>query len=133
MKVFKQLFRSVVFVGLVGGWALAASAVHLVRTPTNKFPVILTKDHLCFTDTYADTRNWTLADDTSHPALVTRLIELHRTDLLAHTVNGSAGAVEAQLATAAQSPASAQSASGFADKTKAELKNAADAVKSKIN
>jgi hypothetical protein len=95
MKVIKQLFRSVVFVGLVGGWALAASAVHLVRTPTNKFPVILTKDHLCFTDTYADTRAWTLNDDRAHPALVARLIELHRTDLLAHTVTGSADTAQA--------------------------------------
>jgi hypothetical protein len=132
MKVFKQLFRSVVFVGLVGGWALAASAVHLVRTPTNKFPVILTKDHLCFTDTYADTRTWTVTDDSAHPALVARLIELHRTDLLAHTLNTGGGPAEAQLAAAVQNPTQPQG-TDLANKAKAEIKSVTDTVKSKIN
>jgi hypothetical protein len=131
MKVFKQLVRSVALVGFVGGWTLAASALYFVRTPGNSFPVIVTKDHLGFKDTYADTRKWTVSDDAAHPVLVARLIQLNRTDLLAHTVSGSAGPLDAQLAAVTQSPA--PSAPDMADKAKAEIKNVSDAVKSKLN
>jgi hypothetical protein len=134
MKVFKQLFRSASFVALVGGWTVSAAALHLVRTPSNSFPVILTKDHLGFRDTYVDTRKWTIADDAAHPIVVARLIQLGRADLLGHTVNTSAGPVSTQLATAIQSPTAAPATTpDLVDKAKAELKNVTDTVKSKIN
>jgi hypothetical protein len=130
MKLFKQLVRSVALVGFVGGWTLAASALYLVRTPGNSFPVIVTKDHLGFKDTYADTRKWTVSDDAAHPVLVARLIQLNRTDLLAHTVS-TTGSVDSQLAAAVQSPAPASP--DITDKAKAEIKNVTDTVKSKLN
>ncbi len=80
----KQMFRAVTLVLLVGGWTVAGSAVHLVRTPGNW--AILPKDRLTFHDTYLDTRKWTLADDQTHPTVVARLVHLGRTDLLAHTL-----------------------------------------------
>ena len=133
MRVFKQLVRSVALIGFAGGWTLAASALYLVRTPSNSFPVILTKDHLGFKDTYADTRKWTISEDTAHPMLIARLIQLGRGDLLAHTVAQNGVPVSAQLAAAVQNPTAAPATPDLVDKTKAELKTVADAVKSKIN
>jgi hypothetical protein len=133
MKVFKQLVRSVALVAFVGGWTVAGSALYLVRTPSNSFPVILTKDHLGFKDTYADTRNWTVSDDAAHPMLVARLIQLGRADLLAHTIASNGGPVSAQLAAALQNPNTPPASPDLADKAKAELKNVTDTVKSKIN
>jgi hypothetical protein len=133
MKLFKQLFRSVVLVGFAGGWTLSAAALHFVRTPTNSFPVILTKDHLGFKDTYVDTRNWTISDDAAHPIVVARLIELGRADLLSHTVSPNSGPVAVQLSAVVQNQAPAQESPSLTDKAKEEIKNAEDAVMSKIN
>jgi hypothetical protein len=124
----KQIFRSIVFILFVGGWALASSAVYVVRTPS-KF-IIVTKDQLGYRDTYVDTRKWTLPDDGNHPALVARLIHLGRTDVLAHTVDVKAGPVDAQLATVAQNTPPASS--DLETKVKSELKTVSDAVKSKL-
>jgi hypothetical protein len=133
MKLFKQLFRSVALVALAGGWTLSAAALHFVRTPTNSFPVILTKDHLGFKDTYVDTRKWTIADDAAHPIVVARLIQLGRADLLGHTVPVNGGPVSAQLAAVVQNQTPAVESPSYTDKAKQEFKNVTDAVKSKIN
>jgi hypothetical protein len=122
MKTFKQLFRATVVVLLVGGWALASAAVHVIRVPGQSFPVVITKDQLNYKDTYVDTRNWTVSDDTAHPAVVSRLIELRQTDLLAHTVNTSKVSAETQLRAAIAAPTAT-----------ADAKMVTDSVKTKVN
>src|ERR1700722_9835566 len=116
----KKFFKAVVVVLFVGGWALASSAVHVVRTPTSKLPSIMTKNHLGYADTYVDTRAWNLSDDRAHADFVTRVIQLGRTDLLAHTVNSALGPVDVQLAAAVATPTVATNSNGVVDKTKAE-------------
>ena len=83
----KNLFRLIVLVLLIAGWGFLAAAVHVVRTPSTL--TIVTKDRLGFTDTYADTRGWTLADVESHPALVRRLVDAGKSDRLSHLANPS--------------------------------------------
>ena len=102
----KRMFRAVTLLLLVGGWALAGSAVHVVRTPGNV--AVVTKNQLGFHDTYLDTRKWTLADDQAHPAVVARLLYLKRPDLLRHTLPADAIDPTATLAVIAlQQPTSA--------------------------
>lgn len=122
MKAFKQLFRAVVVVALVGGWALASAAVHVIRAPGQSFPVVITKDKLVYKDTYVDTRNWTITDDQAHPAVVARLIQLGQTDVLAHTVNTSKVSAETQLRAAVATP-----------NVTADAKSVVDTVKAKLN
>jgi hypothetical protein len=100
MKTFRQIFRASVVVLLLGGWGLAAAAVHVIRVPGQSFPVVITKEHLGYKDTYIDTRKWTVSDDAAHPAVVSRLLELRQSDLLAHTVNTSRLSTESQLRSA---------------------------------
>ncbi len=99
----KQMFRAVTLVLLVGGWTLAGSAVHVVRTPTSL--AIVPKDRLSFHDTYVDTRKWTVTDDQAHPAVVARLVHLGRGDLLRHTLPADTADAAGTLdAIAAQQP-----------------------------
>ena len=129
----KQLFRAVVMVLLVGGWTLAGSALHVVRTPTSV--VVIPKDRLRFADTYVDTRKWTLVDDRAHPVVVARLLATGHANLLAHTVDTTNGmSVDAQLNDAVSHPTAAQpnGAETTVDKVEGELKNAGNLVKSKL-
>jgi hypothetical protein len=82
----KTLFRLVVFVLLVGGWALAASAVHVVRTDgtgSREF-IVVPKNRIGIEDTYVDTRTWTLDDVPNHKSLVGRMIDTEKYMALAH-------------------------------------------------
>lgn len=88
-----KMFRVLVLILLAGGWTLAASAIHVVRTPGQGVPylpeswgrvTVITKDRLGFKDTYADARKWTTADLAAHPALQTRLNALGKGGLLKH-------------------------------------------------
>ena len=119
----KQMFRAVVLLLLVGGWALASSAIHVVRTPSNI--AIVTKDRPGFHDTWVDTRKWTIADDQAHPAVVARLVHLGRPDLLRHTLPANVADAEAALIAIA----AAQPAAGAATTTGAGI--AVDKVEDK--
>jgi hypothetical protein len=121
MKTFKQLFRAIVVVLLAGGWALASAAVHVIRVPGQSFPVVITKERLNYKDTYVDTRNWTASEDAAHPAVVSRLIELHQSDLLAHTVNTSKVSAETQLRAAIAAPGATADAKAVIDSVKSKL------------
>ena len=64
----KSMFRLLVALLLVGGWSAAAMALHVIITPGagGTLPVriiLLPKDHIAITDTYVDTRHWTLDDE----------------------------------------------------------------------
>lgn len=87
-------WRLLILALLAAGWTLAASAMHVVVVPAEaanaggELKVLLVpKNRLSFTDTYADTRNWTLADVQAHEALVSRLVEAGRAEHLAHVVS----------------------------------------------
>ncbi len=91
----KKFFRAVLFVLFVGGWALASSALYVVRTPAKV--LIFPKNQLEFRDTYVDTRSWTISEDRAHPEVVARVLQLGKSDALAHTVNTNMGPVSANL------------------------------------
>ena len=85
----KGLFRCVVATLLVGGWALAGAAVHVVRLPdavgskVRVRGVVVTKDHLGYGDTYVDTRHWTAEDAAKHAEVTRKLIEAGKAGSLA--------------------------------------------------
>ena len=78
----KKLFRPIVLVLLLGGWTLAAMSLYVIRD--DKRIVVIPKQRLDYHDTYVDTTKWTLDDVAKHPAVVMRLIETGKTDLLQH-------------------------------------------------
>jgi hypothetical protein len=84
----KRIFRLIVALLLVGGWALAASALHVVWTADNK-PVVIPKDRLGVRDTYVNTKAWTANDVASHPIVVKRLLATGKADVLAHSFKSS--------------------------------------------
>src|SRR3954463_16225440 len=78
----KKLFRLIVLALLVGGWTVAALALHVVRDG-NRI-VVIPKQQLNCHDTYVDTSKWTLDDVARHPMVVKRLIQNGKVDLLQH-------------------------------------------------
>jgi len=101
----KTLFRLISLSLILGGWSLAALAVHVVRTPGRI--EIITKQSLDYRDTWADTRTWTMADVPKHTALVSRVLATGNADLLEHLSDAhQRGDIKEQLAAALQqSPA----------------------------
>jgi hypothetical protein len=127
----KNFFRLSVFLLLAGGWALASSALYVVRTPSKV--LIFPKNQLGFHDTYVDTRLWTISDDRAHPALIGRIVQLQKCDAMSHTVDTHLGPVEVQLAAAVAFPTADKTNGGVLDGAKAELKSVSDAIKTKVN
>lgn len=80
MKSIAKIFKLIVFITWVSGWALAASALHVVRSPDKV--VVIPKDRLGFSETYVDIRPWTATDAKDHPQLVARLIATGKEDLI---------------------------------------------------
>src|SRR5205823_6336345 len=78
----KKLFRLIVLVLFLGGWALAALSLHVVRD--GKRIVVIPKQALDYHDIYVDTTKWTLDDVAKHPMVVKRLIQNGKVDLLQH-------------------------------------------------
>ena len=80
---------------LIGGWALASAALHVVVVPADDMPgdvnvVIVPKNRLGIDQTYVDTRGWTPQTALDHEALVYRLIEAGKTDQLNHILHENA-------------------------------------------
>lgn len=89
MKTIGKMFKFLMFITWLGGWALAAASLHVVRSPeTNNLPIqltLITKERLNFADTYVDVRAWTVSDAFSqHPTLTRRIFATGREHLLAH-------------------------------------------------
>jgi hypothetical protein len=86
----RWFFRLILLLLLVGGWTLAASAVHVVRSRDANSGkdrwILVPKSRLSFTDTYADVRNWSPSDAAAHRPLVRRLIDAEKATALAHLV-----------------------------------------------
>jgi len=99
----RTIFRLICLVFMLGGWALAALALHVVRTP-DKIAVI-PKNRLGVNDTYVDARTWSLADVPDHTAVVQRIIGTGHADVLAYlTDSKSKASAEAQLTAALKEP-----------------------------
>src|SRR4051812_31853447 len=87
---------------MLSGWVVAAASLHVVRTPTTFLTfAIVPKNDVTFTDTYADTRTWTMADVPAHRDLVRRIIASNKCDVLSHLADAkSALDVPTQLSDA---------------------------------
>lgn len=94
----KAMFRLIVLVIVLGGWALAALSLHVVRLPDSQYWVgIVPKNRLHYTDTYLDVRNWTPAEIDQHPDFIRRVIATQKTHWLTHAVPDPKADVEVQL------------------------------------
>ena len=99
----KTIIRLIVCLLLLVGWGLAALSLHVIRTPDAIPITLVTKERLGITDTYVDTRTWTLNDVSQHPALVQKLISVNKADVLRHIVTDARpGDVTRQLSDALQ-------------------------------
>jgi hypothetical protein len=85
----KKLFRLIVLVLFLGGWAVAALSLHVVRD--GQRIVVIPKERLDYHDIYVDTSKWTLDDVAKHPAVVARLIATGKADVLQHVDPKSTG------------------------------------------
>ena len=83
----KKAFRLIVALLLFGGWALAASAVHVVVAPGQV--VVIPKDHLTMKETIVDARKWTANDAAAHTSVVSRLTATNHADALSHLSKGN--------------------------------------------
>ena len=81
MKKIKNTFRVLVFVLLLGGWLLAASALHVVWTGNKA--LIIPKNRIGVRETYVSTAAWSADDVANHPALSTRLLDTGHSEVLA--------------------------------------------------
>lgn len=94
----KTMFRLILLVIVLGGWALSALSLHVVRLHDSLYVIgIVPKNRLHWDDTYLDIRTWTAAEVHQHPDFVRRTIAAGKTDWLKHTVPDQAGDLEAQL------------------------------------
>jgi hypothetical protein len=81
MKKLKLTFRLLVLALLLGGWLLAASAMHVVWTGNKA--VIIPKNRIGVRETYVNTAAWSADDVANHPALAKRLVDTGHTEVLA--------------------------------------------------
>src|SRR3954468_12343160 len=77
----KKVIRLFVALLLVGGWSLAASALHVIYTGSSV--IVIPKNRLGVSDTYVNVSNWTADDVTNHPLVAQRLVATGKADVLA--------------------------------------------------
>ena len=75
----KSVMRLVVFAFMIGGWAIAALCIHVVRTPNPADPqqsnlVVIPKERLGIHETYVDARTWKMSDVLDHRQLVLSMV-----------------------------------------------------------
>ena len=83
----KNVFRVIVTLALLGGWLLAASALHVVRAPSGI--VVIPKDRIGVRETYVDVSKWDLPRVAAHPGVVGRLIQTNHVDKLSHVTKST--------------------------------------------
>ena len=88
-KTIRSIFRLAVTLLLVGGWALAGSALYVVWSGHKL--VVIPKDHIGFHDTYANTSAWSADDIAAHPSLCSRLVATGHSDALAGAFKDATG------------------------------------------
>jgi hypothetical protein len=89
MKKLKFLFRLSVLVLFIAGWAVAASALHIVWNG-DKLAVV-GKDRLGVRDTFVNSATWSADDVAAHPMLAKRLIATGKADLLNKSFESKTG------------------------------------------
>lgn len=99
-KLIKFLFIAAF---ILGGWALAAASLHVVRTPAPEgrwwLPVqiqFMTKSEMGWKDTWVDTTKWTEADLAWHPDVVKRLDQTGRDFIVKQVKDRPAPAIPAE-------------------------------------
>jgi hypothetical protein len=106
----KSIIRLIMLLLLIVGWGLAALSLHCIRT-NDEIPITLVpKDRLGLTDTYVDTRAWTIDDVAQHQELVAKLLRVHKEDVLKNLTSDAHGDLVAQLTDALQRAARKDSA-----------------------
>ena len=96
MKKFAGFVTFLVLLGNV--LMLLALSFHVILAP-GKFALVA-KDHLTLIDTYRDVRQWNPTDVASHPALLARLTDAGRLDLVSHISSLPTAASHVQTSTA---------------------------------
>ena len=89
----KTLGRLLVALLLLGNLLmLTALSVHVVRSPEKC--AVVAKSQLTLMETFVDTRAWTAADLKDHSAVVSRLVQAGKGDLLSHITGDSRSAAK---------------------------------------
>ncbi len=88
---------SIAFFLLANLLIMGAVSLHVIRTPT-RFEFV-PKSQLTLLDTYVDTRNWTANDVKAHAALVQRLAQAGKQDVLSHVTAANASSHSSELPT----------------------------------
>ena len=65
---------------LLAGWTLAAGSLHVVRT--NNKVIVIPKNRIHYKDTYVDVTRWTSDDLATHPAIVERLRQTGKSEVV---------------------------------------------------
>jgi hypothetical protein len=127
MKKVKNVFRLFVLVMLLGGWALAASALHVVWTG-NKV-VIIPKNRIGVRETYVNTVAWSADDVANHPDLAKRLIATGHSEVIAAAFKDvSATDLPAKIDEALNRGPTTKPADVIGDKIDKVVQKASDAV-----
>jgi hypothetical protein len=92
----KTIVRLLIAVAFLGGWTIAAAALHVVITPGEVRVFVVPKHRLGITDTVVDTRHWTADDLAYHPQLISRLLDSGKAMALAHVVGATSDAEAVQ-------------------------------------
>jgi hypothetical protein len=82
--IVKSIVRFLCVMMILGGWSLAALALHVVRMPDPSNPqqsklLVIPKNTLDLSDTYVDARNWTMSDVRDHEMLILRVLQTKKT------------------------------------------------------
>lgn len=88
----RMAWRLFVLALFVGGWALAAAALHVVVVPGDGESavagdwkvLVLPKNRMTFQDTWADTRAWDAGEARQHDDLIARLVEAGHSQHMDH-------------------------------------------------
>ena len=81
----KTLFRLLIVILFLGGWALAALSLHVVLAKEEQI-VLIPKQRLSLSDTYVDARAWTLEEAVNHPSLVRRIVQSGKAPIFSYVV-----------------------------------------------
>jgi hypothetical protein len=119
----KSIVRFLCVALILGGWGLAALALHVIRTPDPSNPqesklVVIPKNELGLSDTYVDARGWTMTDVRDHPILMLRVLHADKADEFKYLADPkSKDDIATQLTDALSEPKAAESSATTARAT----------------
>jgi hypothetical protein len=122
----KKTFRIIVTLLLLGGWTLAATALHVIYTGSNV--IIIPKNRLGVSDTYVNISNWTADDVSNHPTVVGRLMATGKTDALTNVFQSTGEDLAAKVQEAIARGPTSQPSPTILDKAKEVAQQATQVV-----